>query len=256
MVKDIQLFGRLGNKTNDIKFFVQYLPKEINKVIEPFGGTFAVSRICYRDDKYKKIVNDNDKTLYSIYTKPEEYAKLVIKMNNHAKNNRFENSKSVNFKEFMKSVENDKTIKKDSDMFQYYKKDKVIRGSLVKVLSTELNFKEQIKFMKKIKFTCSNYLDLLNSHYQDENAFIFLDPPYLFSDNSQYLSQNIDADCTDILCEVLDIFKNENTKAKIMLIINDMKIIRYLFKNYVKDIYERVYQLSKKKTTHLIITNY
>jgi len=56
MPKDIILFGRLGNKTTDIKHFRDLLPIDVKFVIEPFGGTFAVIRIIYGDKKYKKYI--------------------------------------------------------------------------------------------------------------------------------------------------------------------------------------------------------
>ena len=45
-------------------------------------------------------------------------------------------------------------------------------------------------------------------------------------------------------------------KCKIMIIINKLKILEELFKPYIKDEYIRIYQLSKKESKHLIITNY
>jgi len=57
-------FQRLGNKMNDIKYFKNLLPFEkIKNVIEPFCGSFAVSRICYNPNDYKIYLNDNDKSL-------------------------------------------------------------------------------------------------------------------------------------------------------------------------------------------------
>ena len=50
--------------------------------------------------------------------------------------------------------------------------------------------------------------------------------------------------------------KYASIKCKIMLIINKLDILVYLFKDYIKGEYERIYQLSKKKAVHLIITNY
>ena len=79
-MKEQILFGRLGNKTNDIKYFKDLLPMDVKTVIEPFGGTFAVSRIVYNDDKYKKIVNDNDPQISEIYNNPDKYMELKIKL--------------------------------------------------------------------------------------------------------------------------------------------------------------------------------
>ena len=41
-----------------------------------------------------------------------------------------------------------------------------------------------------------------------------------------------------------------------MLIINETPQLKKIFKNYIKDKYEKIYQLKKKKENLLIITNY
>ena len=88
----------------------------------------------------------------------------------------------------------------------------------------------------------------------DEEAFVFLDPPYLFSDNSGYYPQNDDSDMTDIIVFILDFFAS--CSCKVMLIINDLKILRYVFRDHIKGDYMRTYQIGKKKARHLIIANY
>ena len=45
-------------------------------------------------------------------------------------------------------------------------------------------------------------------------------------------------------------------KAKIMLIINDNALNRYIFNKFIKGSYLRLYQLTKTKSNHLIVTNY
>ena len=45
-------------------------------------------------------------------------------------------------------------------------------------------------------------------------------------------------------------------KCKVMLVINKLNILSYLFSDYIKVEYEKIYQLGKKKAMHLIICNY
>ena len=42
MVKTLNIIRRIGSKQNDIKHFSHLLPLEIETVVEPFGGSFAV----------------------------------------------------------------------------------------------------------------------------------------------------------------------------------------------------------------------
>jgi site-specific DNA-adenine methylase len=258
-MKDIILFGRLGNKTNDIKYFKEYLPLDVKNVVEPFGGTFAVIRNVYDDKKYKKYVNDNDEILFKIYTHSEDYSKMSIEFNNIASNNLNENGNTI-YENVINEIQKIEQSKKyDQDLINYWKTEKIIRGRLIKVIKNKnMNHDKFIKVMKEIKFSNIDYLEYLKKFIYKKDTFIFLDPPYLFSDNSQYSQQKrIDGcDMTDILYEILEIFNNKKVKARIMLIINDMKIIRWMFKNYIKGSYDKIYQIAKRKDKHLIITNY
>ena len=59
---------------------------------------------------------------------------------------------------------------------------------------------------------------------------------------------------TSILLDILELLKN--AKCKVMLIINKLNIIEYLFKDFIRDEYLKTYAVTKKKMKHLIITNY
>ena len=59
---------------------------------------------------------------------------------------------------------------------------------------------------------------------------------------------------TSILLDILELLKN--AKCKVMLIINKLNILEYLFKDFIRGEYIRIYQNTKKKMKHLIITNY
>jgi len=253
MPKQTILFGRMGNKTNDIKHFKHLLPMNIKNVVEPFGGSFAVTRIIYSEEKYKKFVNDNDEILYHIYKNPDKYAKMSRELNEIAKNTINENGNVIHKKFISKIQDNDY----DEKFLDYWKTEKIIKGRIIKT-TKNVNYSEFIKCMKSIIFSCKDYKDIVNEFKTNKDTFIFLDPPYLFSDNSQYSVQKRKEgmDMTHILYEVQEIFNDKTTKAKIMMIINDMKIIRYMFNKFIKCEYERIYQLGKRKSIHLVITNY
>lgn len=252
------LIGRLGNKENDIKYFYEYLPKKnnvyelknknisknIKHIVEPFGGSFAVSRCIYNDDYFKKHVNDLDINLYSVYTNLDEYAKFT--------NDIMENEEIINKKTFFTFLENYKISKPLKDFFvQNY----IIRGTILKKKKIR-DYSQQIKLFKTIDFTNNDYIDILEKYKYCDDAFIFLDPPYLFSDNSGYTPQNVNKDMTNIIIEIKKIMEDPKTKCLLMLIINKLNILEYLFNDFIKCEYTRVYQMSKKKMQHLVITNY
>lgn len=241
-----KLIKRIGAKDNDIKFFIHLLPENVETVIEPFGGSFAVCRRVYCDDKYKKHVNDTDNELFYLYNNPHEL-KEISEYINSLINDKINNSE-------IKKIVKDKY--EDSPFYNYIMNNYFLRGSICKKTPTEQYNDDEYEKMQKYTFTDSDYKDILEQYKNDESAFIFLDPPYLFSDNSAYKSQNIKTDMTDILCHVKEFMEDINTKCKVMLIINKLNIIEYLFKNFIKGEYQITYQLSKRKDCHLIITNY
>lgn len=256
MVKMVSLFGRLGNKTNDIKFFKQYLPRDNKIIVEPFGGTFALTRLEYNDNKYKKYVNDTDEKLTKIYNDPLKYYGLYLALNDIAKTCLDDDNKHVKCKLFLEKA--DKYVhdnKIDKDLYEYWKECRISCGVCVKTLKNT-NCDEFINIMKNVNFTNNDWEEEMNKYKNNKDAFIFLDPPYLFSNNKHYADQNKDGDNTDMLYKIYEIMNDKKTKSKIMLIINDMKILRWLFKNYIKGDYGKIYQLGKRKDKHLIICNY
>lgn len=226
-------------------------------MIEPFGGSFALIRNMYIDNKnIKKYVNDNDERLYYIYTHPEEYKNLCIELNNLCLENLNENGNVIYANVI--SIINNLTNKYDSNLIEYWKQNKIVMGRNVKYLKNGVNLDKSIEQLKNINFSFSDWYDYTIKHSKNPNAFIFLDPPYLFSDNSGYsqLKKQENKDYTDIFYKILEIFKDSNTKAKIMLIINDMKILRWMYKDYILGEYIKIYGMGKRTENQLIICNY
>jgi len=246
MVKPIQIFGRFGNKTNDIKYFKHLLPLDVNTVVEPFGGTFAVSRCVYRDiNKYNYHINDLDENLFYIYTHLDDYIKLITDVKN------LEFSDTDTTKDKLKKI---KELKHDEILINFLLFDRIVRGGIIKIPKV-LNFDPLTKtIINKGIVTNLDYKIILDQYKDDDKAFLFIDPPYLFSDNSGYFPQNDDGDMTDIIIYLLEYLKT--AKCKVMIIINDLKLLRHIYKDFIKGDYMRIYQMSKKKMKHLILTNY
>ena len=77
-----------------------------------------------------------------------------------------------------------------------------------------------------------------------------MDPPYLSSFNTLYNSPDVNI--------YTYLYNNQiiNEKAKIYLILENMWIIKLLFQKYKKlDVYEKLYQNTKRQTTHIIVVN-
>ena len=251
MVRCSNVITRIGNKENDIKFFKQYLPLDVKTVVEPFAGSFAVIKHFYVDlNKYDFHINDNDETLHYLYHNPQALIDMRLKL-------------SKLYIEEYKSKEYDPTNKfknvvQGIDMHDHLKmwilKNMFIRGSLFKPISSDNFNPNEINILKNALITKLNYTEIFDLYRDDPNAFLFLDPPYLYSDNSTYDAQCKDTDMTQIIVDILEYFKV--CRCKVMLVINKLYILSYLFKDYIKGEYSKTYQISKKKSIHLVICNY
>lgn len=249
MIKNVY-FVRLGNKQTDIKKFNQYLPKEIKTIIEPFAGSFAVTRNIYYDDKYCKIINDYDVNLYNflnlIKNKKDDITKIYDDLIN-----------IDNKKDFLKYIENihesTKTILINTFIARgMYKKKKL-----------KTDFTPLSVFLNKENVTIDNksYEYYLNLYKNDDKAFIFCDPPYFDSNNTSYNmlsfidnNKKVIQDNTKMYVDLSQFIKD--CKCKIMIICNKNALMCHIFDGFIKGEYERIYQMSKKINTHLIITNY
>ena len=250
MVKTINIIRRIGSKQNDIKYFSHLLPLEVETVIEPFGGSFAVIKFFYKDiNKYKFHINDFDDSLYYIYTHFEEYLQAFDIINEfYNKLEGYNYEKGIKIKAYIDELKINDIIK------EYIKTNFIFRGNMFKTPKNKNYDENERNILINSLFTNEDYSNIFNKYKNDEKAFIFLDPPYLFSDNSGYFPQNENKDMTSILLDILELLKN--AKCKVMLIINKLNIIEYLFKDFIRDEYLKTYAVTKKKMKHLIITNY
>ena len=115
------------------------------------------------------------------------------------------------------------------------------------------NWKE---FFNKSTITNIDYLDILNKYKDYENAFLYLDPPYMDSFNAgygtyQHKSHDEDLkiiDNTEMYIKFLEVLKNG--KCKILFSINDCALTNYLYKDFIKETYNHMYQ-----TSHFNIKN-
>ena len=105
-----------------------------------------------------------------------------------------------------------------------------------------------MNFLKNEKVTLYNDegTNLIEYYKNNKKAFIFLDPPYLVACNDFYYDSKVN------VYEYLSKNTIDKMKATVLLCLEDNWIIKLLFEKYIK---HKKYECSKKKTTHLIISN-
>ena len=251
-----------GGKSDEIKNFEKYFPSSFERYIEPFVGGGSV---YFYLNKNNSVISDIHKDLIDLYRN-------------------IGNGNGKEIYEFMKNNKNDEEtyykirdemeIKDDLDNAKrfYYQRKTCFRG----MLRYNKNGKFNIPFGK---YKTINYDELINkdyekllnnteilnkdfefifNNYNDENNFMFLDPPY----DSNFTDYGYCSFGKEEQIKLANLFKN--TKNKCLMIIGKTNFIEELYENYIIDEYEKKYKFKlynnrigdEINTKHLIIKNF
>lgn len=252
-MKNHFIFPYFGNKRMEVEEILKGVELDNYKyIIEPFCGSFALSYYIstLKPRKYTYILNDNDKYLIE----------LLKLLQDKERSEQFINTINKMIIDIDKEKYN--AIIKRGDIYGYYIKHKIfkIRIGLFpihykpKVLSLDCPV---IDFLRneKIELYCDDGVNILNKYKNDADALMFLDPPYLVATNSYY--ENI-----DIVHGYVNIYEhlvNDNFskyKCKLLICLDCNWMIKYIFKDYIVNTYEKRYVgYKKRKTIHCVITN-
>jgi site-specific DNA-adenine methylase len=250
-MKNHFFFPYAGNKRNEIPFIYDNIKDKLNNIdtiIEPFCGTSACSfYISLKNPKkYKYILNDNNKfliDLYNICKDDEKLDKFTVDLNKKVKN--------LNKEEYDK-------IAKENNLLSWFIINKIycIRPGMYRLnyKPKEYNLKECpiYNFIKNenIEFKNLDAVKIIEEYKNNENSLIILDPPYMQLCNDFYLDASVN------IYEYLLHNNINNMKSKIILILEKIWIVQLLFKdnNFIE--YDKTYETTKKKTKHILITNF
>jgi len=260
-------FDYYGNKRTEIKNIFPYLTHEmilnIDTIVEPFCGSCAFSLDMFCKKGYSDIdynVNDIDDQLIDFLN--------VVKKDGFRP-----------FYDYAKKYDYDRTdqeirmeakteYKNNKNAFTFFMKEKTKQRLYIsKKMNSFTNEYNYVKFDKtdaffnKANITCCDYKTIFEQYMDNDKSLLFIDPPYFDSKNLQYsCMRNKDinngdmTDNTRFYVDILEILKNG--KCKIICILNNNKLMKFLYGDYIKSIYDKTYQMTKKKTTHMIITNF
>jgi site-specific DNA-adenine methylase len=246
-------YGYSGNKRNEVKQLYENIKdqiKDVDIIIEPFCGTCAMSYYIstLHPKKYTYILNDNNKfliELYDIARSETELKKLTDKLN-----------------DMIKDIDKDKyaEIIKVNELPNYLIKNSIycIRPGLYPIKARKtpkiynLELAPIVKFFRNetvITLNC-DAIKIMELNKNDPSVFMFLDPPYMNSCNDMYLDAKVN------IYEYLYNNPIDKNTTKIMLCLESNWIIKLLFGAMIKETYNKIYEMSKKKTSHIIINNW
>ncbi len=251
-----------GGKSDEIKMFEKYFPEHYINYIEPFVGGGSV---FFKLNPINAIISDVHTELIDLYKSIGD-------------------GKGPEIYEFMKQSPNDEntyyTIRDKMEINDgldvakrfYYQRKTCFRG----MLRYNKNGKFNIPFGR---YKTINYNELINKDYEtllsrttilnksfdyifqnynDENNFMFLDPPY----DSEFTDYGYCQFGKEEQKKLALLFKN--TKIKCLMIIGKTAFIEELYNGYIVAEYDKKYRFKlyanrigdEINTTHLIIKNY
>jgi hypothetical protein len=251
----------VGNKRKEIKDILPFIDLDnIKYILEPFAGSSAMSFYISTlyPNKFKYILNDNDKINYDLFNisrdteRTEDFNnkinKIIDEFNTY--------TDDVNRKIFYNSIDT-KTLEGYIFKFKYYS----IRSGLYPMI----NRINKIKPYKLQDYPVYNFynnediiyenidgIEFINKYNQDDDKLFLLDPPYLACCNDFYNNKDVN------IYEW--VYNNKSllldSKNKIIFILEHMWIIKLLLQNFkILFEYDKYYDLSHKKTTHIIYSN-
>ena len=260
-MKNHFIYSYVGNKRNEIQEIYKHLNFEgIDTIIETNCGSSAMSYYIslQQPQRFKYILNDNDDILINIYN--------ILK--DEQKTNEL-NAEVNNIIDVFNLLEDDKTRKHYWDKtiannldninkYVFYHKYAVL-GRMCpqfvrckQIKHCNINDYDIIKFLREENVTIlkGDDIDIIEQNKNKKNVLMLIDPPYLQTYNSFYQNKDMN------IYEYLNANPIKKMKAKIYLILEKNWIIDLLLKgNNVLLTTDKTYQISKKKTSHYVISN-
>lgn len=246
-----------GNKRNEIKHIQNLLETHkdsYNKFIEAFGGTCATSRYIYENYKDKEIyINDinEDLTFFA-----NNFYKVDDTVISHIKDVVKSITNEQEYKEYYKKASKEKD--NETDLIErltyilfinscykinkgYYWKQQIPKFIGLARVKPKLN-----NFFKHNEYQCHSYIDTFKKFENDEQALIYLDPPYFNTDTEDYCNNNKEQ-YSNMWEDIYNLF--ETSKCKIIMVVNDNFFMHKVFKRWYYNSYEKKYSSHKSKAT-------
>ena len=235
-----------GNKRLEVEDIEKTLNFDnITTIVEPFCGSCAISfYIASKHSGFKFILNDNNKFLNEMFEILKDDDK-IIKFENEFNNLQIDLTKE----KYLKIISGD-------NVMSWFIKNKIycIRPGLFqldyKIKNLNLKVIPIYSFFKNndIKFYTGCGVECYKKYKDNTECLIILDPPYLATCNDFYFDSSVN------IYEYLSLNDINKESAKIYLVLENIWIMKLLFRyNKILLEYDKLYQTSKKKTTHFII---
>lgn len=275
-----------GGKSKEISHFINNMPLEYNRYIEPFFGGGA---LYFYLETQNAIINDVNAKLYSFYKQmKEEYPTVRRQLDElqiiYEQNQKEYDELKKQHPEDRVKNKNEELYYKMRDMFNhkieseyleavvYFFINKTAYSGMIrynakgeynvpfgryKNLNTKLITDKHYELLKRTEIYNYDYSEIFNM--AGKNDFIFLDPPYdcVFSDygNEAYRDGFGENEHRRLANDFA------NLSCKSMLVIGKTALTEELYGKYIVEEYDKSYAVNirnrfKADAKHIIVTNY
>jgi len=251
-----------GGKSEEIKLFKEYIPKDYNIYLEPFIGGGA---LFFHLNPLKAVINDVHTELTDFYKSIHNgYSNDIYEfMNKHPNNETtyYKVRDDMNIKTELDNAKRFYYLRKTCfrGMLRYNKNGKfnIPYGKYKTINFNDINNDEYYNLLKRTTIFNKDFEFIFNN-YNDENNFMFLDPPY----DSEFTDYGYCQFGKNEHNKLALLFKN--TKIKCLMIIGKTDFIEDLYKDYIVGSYDKTYKFKLYagrigddiNTQHLIIKNF
>ena len=274
-----------GGKSKEINNFIEFIPNQYDRYIEPFAGGAAlffylapnaalINDINSRLVNFYSAVRDNFDSLKAELTRLEltyrsnqmEYEQIKMK----DKSRHVENKNEALYY-LLRDMYNGIIEKKYLDATLYYFINKTSYSGMLrfnskgefnvpfgryKNFNTQLVSEEHSGLLKRTEITNEDYSEIFNRC--TVNDFVFLDPPYdcIFTDYGN-IEQNGFAE--DDHRRLAQDFRNLESKS--LMVIGKTPLTEELYRPFIRAEYSKTYAVNirnrfKSESTHLVVTNF
>ena len=274
-----------GGKSKEINNFIEFIPNQYDRYIEPFAGGAAlffylapnaalINDINSRLVNFYSAVRDDFDSLKAELTRLEltyrsnqmEYEQIKMK----DKSRHVENKNEALYY-LLRDMYNGIVEKKYLDATLYYFINKTSYSGMLrfnskgefnvpfgryKNFNTQLVSEEHSGLLKRTEITNEDYSEIFNRC--TVNDFVFLDPPYdcIFTDYGN-IEQNGFAE--DDHRRLAQDFRNLESKS--LMVIGKTPLTEELYRPFIRAEYSKTYAVNirnrfKSESTHLVVTNF
>ncbi len=273
-----------GGKSKELCNFLQYVPCNYTRYVEPFAGGAA---LFFHLEPDCALINDINPKLINFYTTlrdnfefiKAELSSLEVEYRSNQieyealkkKNTAFIENKNEALYYRLRDMYNGKIAKEYTDATLYYFINKTSYSGMLrfnskgefnvpfgryKNFNTDLISPAHESLLKRTIITNKDYAEIFNSCSSDD--FVFLDPPYdcIFTDYGNIDQSDFSEESHIKLAQDF-----RNLSAKSLMVIGKTKLTEQLYRPFIKAEYFKKYSVNIRNrfnaaSIHLIITNY